>query len=193
LPTTSTKPSASRARAVSEIVSGENARAVINQIAQKAGSEANRKLAELPPDQAKAITGVFSRMKNLYGHLWSSNFKTEDQATLAKIDWLRAFRQIGAQQGEVNRALDWCAEHQADMPNLPRFIQIIKYQREEDQRAARRESERAAIQAQLEEPPEHRKAREKAEAEAQQRRHAESLEHIARIKAMLSGAPEETG
>jgi hypothetical protein len=154
----------------------------VARLAQRAAEERTT-IPPLEGPEGRAMGAVFARMKSIYGHLWSSNFRDDNQLRLAQADWLHAFRSIKATPSEVNRALDYCATRVPDMPNLPRFMDILRAQ----QYAARREAERGAGVALLPETDEQRKAREeKARQEALSRRD-EALGHLRAIKAQLAG------
>lgn len=75
------------------------------------------------------MAAVFTRMKSIYGHLWSSNFREESQLKLAQAEWIAAFRKSRVTQGDVSKALDWMVSSGADMPNLPRFMEVAKMMR----------------------------------------------------------------
>lgn len=80
-------------------------------------------------EDAQTMSAIFARMKSIYGHLWSSNFKDETQLRIAQSEWLAAIRRASLTRENVSRALDWMTTHQPDMPNLPGFIDICKMQR----------------------------------------------------------------
>lgn len=84
---------------------------------------------DLAPEDAKTMAAVFTRMKSIYGHLWSSNFREESQLKLAQAEWIAAFRRARVTQGDVSKALDWMVSSGADMPNLPRFMEVAKMMR----------------------------------------------------------------
>lgn len=78
------------------------------------------------------MAAVFTRMKSIYGHLWSSNFREESQLRLAQAEWIAAFRRASLSQGDVSKALDWLVTNKTDMPNLPAFMEVarmMKHQR----------------------------------------------------------------
>jgi len=168
-----------RPRPAGDALAGD-AREIVGRLAAQA-APADDTIPALPPAEGKAMQAVFARMKSIYGHLWSSNFRDERQLRIAQIDWLRAFRAAGVTTGHVNRALDWCAQHQADMPNLPRLVAIAKAQRY----AAQREAEREAGVALLPETPEQAAAREAKAREEREARRDGNLAEIAKIKALL--------
>lgn len=137
-------------------------------------------IPRLEGKDAELMTGVFARMKSIYGHLWSSNFTDADQLAIAKLDWHRALHRGQFSLGEVNEALDWCATKVPDMPNLPRFIDIARQAR---QRLQRRK-ELAAGYLALPESPEQaavRKAEDAREREHFRRIAEEGLKTIKNI------------
>ncbi|GAA4648102.1 hypothetical protein GCM10023116_03660 [Kistimonas scapharcae] len=70
------------------------------------------------------MTRFFVRMANIYGHLWTSRFRSEDQATVARNEWLLAFERNGLSAECIGRALDHCEDRVAKPPTLPEFIAL---------------------------------------------------------------------
>lgn len=71
--------------------------------------------------------------------MFSSNWRTEDQAKIAQLDWIGAFKRHKFTTGDINEALDYCADRMPNMPNLPQFIEVAKSVR------TRRRAERASV------------------------------------------------
>jgi len=147
----------------------------------------SRRLPDLPQAEDDAITAVFNRLASIYGHLWTSTYRTDDQRKLAKLDWLRAIRSAGLTRGHIQSALDYCAECVPRLPNLPEFLAIARDRREEAAREALRASERLA----LAEPPEDAKRRQEAAVAAREARKAVALVELAKIRRQL--AEQEPG
>lgn len=139
------------------------------------------RVPKLEGDEAKLMTGVFTRMKSIYGHLWSSNFRDEDQLTIAKLDWLGAFKRHGFTLGDVNLALDHCADNVPDMPNLPTFVQIVSNCRE---LAKRREAAKRAGPA-LPMSPEQYEAMQETRRQERLKVRDRNLSEIAAIQALF--------
>lgn len=70
------------------------------------------------------MTRFFVRMANIYGHLWTSRFRSEDQATVARNEWLQAFERNGLTAECIGRGLDHCEDRVAKPPTLPEFIEL---------------------------------------------------------------------
>jgi len=152
---------------------------VVGRLADAASPKAE--IPKLPEQEASAMAGVWVRMKSIYGHLWSSNFKDESQVTLAQRDWLSAFRRKGYTTGDIGRALDYCADHVPDMPNLPAFLEIVKVCRMTGQR--QREADSGMLYLpETTEQAEQRKAREATE---RQRYATVGLDRLKSIKAIF--------
>lgn len=127
------------------------------------------------------MTGVFARMKSIYGHLWSSNWTDANQLAIAKLDWLTALRREHFVLADVNAALDYCASQVPDMPNLPKFVAIAR----QEQYRLKRERQNASghlLLAETEAQAEQRKALENKERD----RYREiAKEGLANIKALF--------
>jgi hypothetical protein len=128
------------------------------------------------------MTGVFTRMKSIYNHLWSSNFKTEDQLKVAKIEWLKAFRIIRATPKEVEATLDYCATRNVKMPNLPEFIVILR-----EVRRGTRVRKADPGQLMIAETPEQATQREAHKAAEKEKYRQIAQQHMAGLKGMFTG------
>jgi hypothetical protein len=121
-------------------------------------------------------------MQAIYGHLWSSRYRDENAVRVAQLEWLAAIRAKDYTLREIGAALDYCARSEPDMPNLPRFLEIVRAQR---YHIRQREQFQAGGQLALPESPEQREAREAA-AKAQRIADRDAnLERLKQIQEML--------
>lgn len=125
---------------------------------------AARDIPKLDPEQHKEITAIFTRLKSIYGHLWSSNFRSPEQLMLAQSEWIAAFRRNQVTRAEIHATLDWIADKRPNMPNLPEFIAHTREIRHRLKAAKRRDSGMLAL-PESEAQAEARKAEEAAERE----------------------------
>ena len=63
-------------------------------------------------------------MANIYGHLWTSRFRSEDQLSVAQSEWLLAFERNGLTARQIGKALDTCEDKLPMPPTLPGFIEL---------------------------------------------------------------------
>lgn len=125
---------------------------------------------------------VWQRMKSIYGHLWTSQFKDHNQIRITQAEWLAAFNRSGFTQQDVSIALDFCATRVPDMPKLPQFIDVVRLARLERRRQREREDGHLC----LPETQEQREQREARAREQRQERIARSRSEIAKIKSLLA-------
>ena len=128
------------------------------------------------------ISGVFARLKSIYGHLWSSNWRTDDQLKIAQIDWYKAISRQGLTLGDVNATLDYLADSQPDLPNLPRFLDTARNVRDLERRRKAAQDQPLA----LPESEAQAAAREAREAAERERYKNTGLEQVKAIQAVFS-------
>ena len=71
-------------------------------------------------DELALTSMLFIRMSSIYGHLWSSQFRSDDMLELAKRDWCLYLRQYSKE--EVNSAINICVKNYTKSPTLPEFL-----------------------------------------------------------------------
>lgn len=72
----------------------------------------------------KCIDVMFSRFAAFYGHLWRSQFKSEDFLEFAKNEWLEALN--GFDSDILLKAIVSCRESLDMPPTLPQVIELCR-------------------------------------------------------------------
>lgn len=175
LQTTSTKRSQPGPKHSGELFTGSPAE-LVDRLNKPASGRAE--IPELQGREAKLMTGLFARMKSIYGHLWSSNWTDEAQLAVAKLDWLNAIRRGGFTEPEVAAALDYCASTVPKMPNLPVFISIARQSQYQVHRKRENDAGRKLIAA----TPEQVEQQRAVQAKEMDRYRAIGKEHLKGIK-----------
>jgi len=167
-------------RAAADLLQG-GPEALARRLQRSHQDEGGPRIGDISPEAQKLMTGVFIRMKSIYGHLWSSNFPDDRTLRIAQLEWCAAFQSQGFTDRDVGAALDHCRDSEPKMPNLPQFVGIAVHHRQKKRDRQRRE--RLGLpQIETEEQLAIRTAEAKAAAKI---RAEEGLPHIQALRALL--------
>lgn len=76
-------------------------------------------------DQHKQIVDqLFLKFAVFYGHIWRSQFKSDDFLKFAKKEWVLGLKQFSKQL--IEKITYYCRDHSEFPPSLPKFIGLCR-------------------------------------------------------------------